>query len=69
MIKIKKLISIIFIFILLFSRTFVASEESIYDKIDVFSEVLDKINKEYVDDVDQSKSIDAAISEYEFLVS
>ena len=62
MIKIKKLFSIIFIFILLFSRTFAASEESIYDKIDVFSEVLDKINKEYVDDVDQSKSIDAAIN-------
>jgi len=62
MIKIKKLFSIIFIFILLFSRTFAASEESIYDKIDLFSEVLDKINKEYVDDIDQSKSIDAAIN-------
>ena len=62
MIKIKKILSIIFIFILLFSRTFAASEESIYDKIDLFSEVLDKINKEYVDDIDQSKSIDAAIN-------
>jgi len=62
MIKIKKLLSIIFIFILFLNKTFAASEESIYDKIDLFSEVLDKINKEYVDEVDQGKSMDAAIN-------
>ena len=62
MIKIKKLLSIIFIFILFLNKTFAASEESIYDKIDLFSEVLDKINKEYVDEVDQGKLMDAAIN-------
>ena len=34
----------------------------IYKKIDLFGEVLKKINKEYVDEVDQSKSMDAAIN-------
>jgi carboxyl-terminal processing protease len=34
----------------------------IYKKIDLFGEVLEKINKEYVDEVDQSKSMDAAIN-------
>ena len=39
------------------------SENSdIYKKIDLFGEVLEKINKEYVDEVDQSKSMDAAIN-------
>ncbi len=40
-----------------------ASEENdIYKKIDVFSEVLDKINKEFVDEVNQSDAMDAAIN-------
>ena len=34
----------------------------IYKKIYLFCEVLEKINKEYVDEVDQSKSMDAAIN-------
>ena len=38
------------------------SEEDIYKKIDLFSEVLNKINKQYVDDVNQSKMMDAAIN-------
>ena len=39
-----------------------ASEEDIYSKIDLFSEVLDKINKEYVEDINQSDAMDAAIN-------
>jgi len=39
-----------------------SNEESIYEKIDLFSEVLDKINKEYVEDVNQSEAMDAAIN-------
>ena len=39
-----------------------ANENNIYKKIDLFSEVLDKINKEYVDDVNQSEAMDAAIN-------
>ena len=34
----------------------------IYKKIDLFSEVLDKINKQYVDEVDQSEVMDSAIN-------
>ena len=62
MINLKKIISIIFIFTFCLGKSFAATEESIYNKIDLFSEVLDKINKEYVDDVDYSESIDAAIN-------
>ena len=38
------------------------SEDNIYKKIDLFSEVLDQINKQYVEEVNQSDSIDAAIN-------
>ena len=34
----------------------------IYKKIDLFSEVLDKINKEYVEEINQSDAMDAAIN-------
>ena len=34
----------------------------IYKKIDLFGEVLEKINKEYVDEIDQSESMDSAIN-------
>ena len=57
----KKLL--IFISASLFSFEISYSENSnIYKKIDLFGEVLEKINKEYVDEVDQSKSMDAAIN-------
>jgi len=39
-----------------------SSDENIYNKIDLFSEVLDKINKEYVEDVNQSDVMDSAIN-------
>ena len=39
-----------------------AGEETIYEKIDLFSEVLDKINKEYVEDINQSDAMDSAIN-------
>ena len=39
-----------------------ASENGIYEKIDLFSEVLDKIKKEFVEDVDESEVMDAAIN-------
>ena len=38
------------------------SENNIYKKIDLFGEVLEKINKEYVDEIDQSDSMDSAIN-------
>ena len=39
-----------------------SSENNIYKKIDIFGEVLEKINKEYVDEINQSESMDAAIN-------
>ncbi|MBD1164545.1 S41 family peptidase [Pelagibacterales bacterium SAG-MED13] len=37
-------------------------ENNIYDKIDLFGEVLEKINNEYVDEINQSESMDSAIN-------
>ena len=52
----------LFIIIFYFSAANAANEDSIYKKIDLFSEVLDKINKEYVDEINQSEAMDAAIN-------
>ena len=57
----KKIIFILIATIFLFQKSF-SENDNIYDKIDIFGEVLEKINKEYVDDVDPSKSMDAAIN-------
>jgi len=60
---IKKKIFILFFLISIFSGQLVLSSESdIYKKIDLFGEVLEKINKEYVDEIDQSESMDSAIN-------
>jgi len=58
---IKKLIIFLIITIFFFQKGF-SDNSDIYKKIDLFGEVLEKINQEYVDDVDQSKSMDAAIN-------
>jgi len=58
---IKKLIIFLIITIFFFQKGF-SDNSDIYKKIDLFGEVLEKINREYVDDVDQSKSMDAAIN-------
>ena len=57
----------IFLVYLFFSQFFYinfvnSSENNIYKKIDIFGEVLEKINKEYVDEINQSESMDAAIN-------
>ncbi len=39
-----------------------SSENDIYEKIDLFGEVLEKINKEYVEEINQSESMDSAIN-------
>ena len=57
----KKIIFILISTVFLFQKSF-SENNNIYDKIDIFGEVLEKINKEYVDDVDPSKSMDAAIN-------
>ena len=59
----RKIFFIISIFFLKFStfNPVVAAENEVYKKIDLFGEVLEKINKEYVDEINQSESMDAAI--------
>jgi len=52
----------IFLSFFLSNLSFSANEESIYDKIDLFGEVLDKINDEYVEEINQSDAMDAAIN-------
>ncbi len=42
--------------------SFAEKVEDIYSKVDLFSEVLDKVNKEYVDEINQSEAMDAAIN-------
>ena len=55
----------VFLFISFFYTTIVNSNtnnEELYKKIDLFAEVLEKIRKEFVDEVDQSELIDNAIN-------
>ena len=59
--KIIKYYSIIFLsFFYLCSAN--SSEVDIYKKIDLFGEVLEKINREYIDEINQSESMDSAIN-------
>jgi len=58
---IKKLLFFLVISLFFFEKSF-SENNDIYKKIDLFGEVLEKINKEYVDEVDQSKGMDAAIN-------
>ena len=59
---IKKTFVISFLFTLFFIQKILSSENEIYKKIDLFGEVLEKINKEYVDEINQSESMDSAIN-------
>jgi carboxyl-terminal processing protease len=43
-------------------KSLAETEKNIYEKIDLFSEVLNKIDKEYVESVNQSDVMDAAIN-------
>ena len=58
---IKKISIILILNILIFQKVN-SSENDIYKKIDLFGEVLEKINKEYVDEINQSESMDSAIN-------
>jgi|TARA_A100001234_G_scaffold213063_1_gene215224 carboxyl-terminal processing protease len=59
----KKKQFITFIFLNFFIINLVSSNEvDIYEKIDLFGEVLEKINKEYVEEINQSDSMDSAIN-------
>ena len=53
------LICIIFFNSNLYSNT---NSDKLYEKIDLFGEVLEKIKEEYVDEVDQADVMDSAIN-------
>ena len=55
---------IIFLSLLIFSfiSTSVFSKNDLYEKIDLFGEVLENIKKDYVDDVNQAEMMDSAIN-------
>ena len=56
----KKIFFVILFLNFNFSNSYSSNE--LYEKIDLFGEVIEKIKKDYVDDVDQSKMMDAAIN-------
>ena len=60
--KLFKAYLIIFLSVCFFNSTVNTAETDIYKKIDLFGEVLEKINEQYVDEIDQSESMDSAIN-------
>ena len=60
----KKFYVFILAFLILFSSNNIlfASGNDIYKKIDLFSEVLETIKNEYVDEIDESEAMDSAIN-------
>ena len=60
----KKFKSLLLIFFSIYclNKKALSAEIDIYKKIDLFGEVLEKINKEYVDEFNQSESMDSAIN-------
>jgi carboxyl-terminal processing protease len=60
--KIIQFYLIIFLSSFFFSYSVNSAELDIYKKIDLFGEVLEKINKQYVDEIDQSEGMDSAIN-------
>ena len=56
----KKILAFCIFFNLFFSPVY--SKNDLFDKIDLFGEVLENIKKDYVDDVDQAEMMDSAIN-------
>jgi len=57
-----KFFLLVFFSVFYLTKTVISAEIDIYKKIDLFGEVLEKINKEYVDEFNQSESMDSAIN-------
>ena len=57
----KKLVSIV-IFLNICNFSYSQNIDEFYKKVDLFSEVLEKIQNEYVDEIDQAEVMDAAIN-------
>ena len=59
----KFILTILTLILLNFSgNAFAQNTDKLYEKIDLFSEVLEKIQNEYVEEVDQAETMDAAIN-------
>ena len=58
----KNYLLIFFFLNIIFINHLAKASDNIYKKIDLFGEVLEKINDEYVDEINQSKSMDSAIN-------
>ena len=58
----KILIFIIFLSFLSFDNSYSRNKDEFYKKIDLFSEVLEKIQDEYVDEINQAEIMDSAIN-------
>ena len=57
----KKILFLI-IFTFNFNMTSAFTKNDLYEKIDLFGEVIENVKKDYVDDVDQSEMMDSAIN-------
>ena len=57
-----KIIVIFLICFLFINKSFAETDKNIYEKIDLFSDVLSKIDKEYVEEINQTEVMDAAIN-------
>jgi len=53
---------ILIIFVNFSYKAYSQNNTKLYEKIDLFSEVLEKIQKEYVEEIDQAETMDAAIN-------
>ncbi len=59
----KYLLSIVLILLIFISeKTYANTSDKLYEKIDLFGEVLEKIKQEYVDEIDQADVMDSAIN-------
>ncbi len=58
----KTIICIIILFSNFFSTAQSQNNNELYEKIDLFGEVLETINKEYVTEIDQAEAMDSAIN-------
>ena len=58
----KIFFKVVLLLVLFSTNIFAKNNDEFYKKIDLFGEVLDKVKKEYVDEIDESGVIDAAIN-------
>ncbi len=58
----KNILNVLVITIFFSSNLYANTNDLLYKKIDLFGEVLEKIKKEYVNEIDQSEMIDSAIN-------